>query len=224
VIFGTAFDLVVDKNNTVLFYTNNELQKKVGSSWVTFPNGGWDTDPNLHGIKLIIDNQNNYYITCFDNGIYFSSDSGSSWTNITAGLPSYLSPFGTIQLSLINLAFDSQNNPYGMSNDDEVEAAPFRGIYIRSFNVSNKELTMPSNFTLYPNPSAGKCYLESNLNFHGEINVSVLDLNGRVISTLDKQSVHNSKMELNLSYLNSGTYFIVINSENTNSAFRWTKL
>lgn len=224
VTFGSFYDIIIDNNNNVLFSFNNVLQKRVGVSWVPLTNGGWSTTFNQHPIRLYIDDLNNYYVTCIDDGVYFSSNSGSSWTNITSGIPQYNTPFGNIRLTLLNFDFDSLNNPYAMSNDDDVEAASIRGVYTRNLITGLGENNTASlkYIHFYPNPSNGIVYLNSIIETKLGFEIAIADLQGRIIRTLNYASLPIT-IEIDLRDLMPGYYLVNVTSADRQSIFKWMK-
>jgi len=225
VTFGSFYDIVIDKNNSVIFSFNNILQKRIGNAWTVLPNGGWNTTFNQHPIRLYIDDLNNYYVTCIDNGVYLSADSGSSWTNITAGIPLYTTPFGNIRLTILNFSFDSLNVPYAMSNDDDVEAAPYRGIYSRNLptGVEENNTTVLNQFHFYPNPSDGIFYLSYDYQIKGDIEIRIYDLTGRLIRTLNFEPSVSGPLKIDLRDVTEGYYLVNIKSLEKQTTFRLFK-
>jgi len=225
VTFGSFYDIMPDQNGMMLFSFNNELKKRVGSSWVSIPNGGWSTDFNSHPIRLYIDAVNNYYVTGLDDGAFFSSNTGTSWTNITAGLPLYNSAFGLIRLTITSMSFDSLNNPFAMSSDDEIDAAPYRGIYTRTITteIAENAFASPGDFTVFPNPSDGMVAVCNAVAASQMAEITVTDLQGRIVKKMKVSFPLSGKIELQLLDINPGCYLLSISTADSRSAIKLIK-
>ena len=73
------------------------------------------------------------------------------------------------------------------------------------------DLNFDSNFTIYPNPSNGTVNIKSVLDA-GEVNVSIVDLNGRTVFTQDV--VLRNTVSINAENLATGVYVVQINGVN----------
>jgi extracellular elastinolytic metalloproteinase len=73
------------------------------------------------------------------------------------------------------------------------------------------DLNFDSNFTIYPNPSNGTVNIKSVLDV-GEVNVSIVDLNGRTVFTQDM--VLRNTVSINAENLATGVYVVQINGVN----------
>ncbi len=69
---------------------------------------------------------------------------------------------------------------------------------------------------IYPNPNFGKATIEFNLPYASTFSISILDVAGRTIKTINSEKMHAGQqiIEVNLSELNNGVYFCKIKSDN----------
>jgi hypothetical protein len=87
-------------------------------------------------------------------------------------------------------------------------------IGIDSFSVDTTDLAINQNFDqdflVFPNPATNVVTV---LNKKGDVikNIEITDLNGRVISTLNENTISS---EINISSLTSGIYFLKVQTEN----------
>jgi len=79
------------------------------------------------------------------------------------------------------------------------------------FSTSVTELESVSYFSVYPNPSEGLLTLNFS-EIHPNQSIEVIDVKGRVIQTLSAAGLN--RMDLNLSSLESGYYFLRMRSDN----------
>lgn len=91
--------------------------------------------------------------------------------------------------------------------------------YTRPANVANCSLAVAdfdngNVMNVFPNPSKGDITVRIN-NFVGNVNVKVVDSNGRLVYKAFKQEFDNEKT-INLSQLNSGIYILEITGEGLN--------
>ena len=74
--------------------------------------------------------------------------------------------------------------------------------------------TKGENFRIQPNPSDGKFQITSASIYAGATQVSIMDLNGRVILSRLVNATTNMKEDFDIQYFTNGVYFIHIKSEN----------
>ena len=73
-------------------------------------------------------------------------------------------------------------------------------------------------FGLYPNPSNGFMNISFSKTIH-QADIKVIDMQGRIVFSLNNTSSLNESLDLN--YLNSGTYFVSVSSD---EGFAMTKI
>jgi hypothetical protein len=71
---------------------------------------------------------------------------------------------------------------------------------------------------LYPNPSTGLVYIESDLSAE-PFNLEVTDVNGRLVET-GTNAIANGVNAINLSHVQRGTYFFKLSNENAEKVYR----
>ncbi len=71
---------------------------------------------------------------------------------------------------------------------------------------------------LYPNPSTGLVYIESDLSAE-PFNLEVTDVNGRLVET-GTNAITNGVNAINLSHVQRGTYFFKLSNENAEKVYR----
>ena len=84
---------------------------------------------------------------------------------------------------------------------------------IEVITVGTNEIVTYSNVSVYPNPTSGLLNIElpSDVDL-SEVNVKIVDLNGRVVLEKDKSSLQQFNLNLGEYNLASGVYQLTINS------------
>lgn len=140
---------------------------------------------------------------------------GAQWTGLNATLSTYTYPLNTLN-SETNIIFrivfhsDQSVNDLGVNIDDFVINGTLSG---QSFDLQN--------IVLYPNPSNGIFNVVSGANEITEI--QVYDLTGKVIWTKKDFAVSNSEIQINLSSISQGIYFVKISANNQSTVKRIIK-
>jgi hypothetical protein len=90
-------------------------------------------------------------------------------------------------------------------------------------SLNSAEQIATTNIDLYPNPAQNQTTLSYSLNSSSNVTLNIFDMNGRLISSLDKgrQSAGLHTQEIALSGLDKGVYMIQII---TNNATQSSKL
>ena len=131
---------------------------------------------------------------------------GAQWTGVNTVLSTYTYPLNTLN-SEVNIIFrivfhsDQSINSLGVIIDDFLIDGTLSG--------QNFEL---QNIVLYPNPSNGIFNLVT-----GENSISgieVYDLTGKIVWAKKNFEISNSEIQLNLSSVSQGVYFIKISTNN----------
>ncbi|MFN3445722.1 MAG: T9SS type A sorting domain-containing protein, partial [Bacteroidia bacterium] len=77
-------------------------------------------------------------------------------------------------------------------------------------NVGLKEATTISNVSVYPNPTSGFATVEATFTSKANTTIMVVDMFGRLISTIEMGDITTLNNNVNLSSLADGVYFIQI--------------
>jgi hypothetical protein len=77
-----------------------------------------------------------------------------------------------------------------------------------------------TNVNLYPNPAQNRTTLSYSLNSSSKVTLNIFDMNGRLISSLNKgnQSAGLHTQEISLNSLNKGIYMIQVVTNQTTQA------
>ena len=85
-----------------------------------------------------------------------------------------------------------------------------------------EENTIKSNLRLFPNPATERIVLERTAELQIEA-ITVFDVNGKRMFSENISEANNLQLEINVSTLPSGIYFLRINSSEGNTAFQFVK-
>lgn len=77
-------------------------------------------------------------------------------------------------------------------------------------SIENQDL-FSNDFTIYPSPTKGNFTIDTN-NFGLIDSISIADINGRVVKTIDAEGV-SSSVQVDISELNSGMYLLTIKTD-----------
>lgn len=116
--------------------------------------------------------------------------------------------------------YSSDNSTWGMNTPAFFSMDNFT----TSKTVGIKELSSIQNINLYPNPANSDLNLEltSTLNFDG--NISIYNATGNLIqSNKSIFEIGNNKLNMDVSDLSSGLYFIEISNSTTNQRIKFIK-
>ena len=128
-----------------------------------------------------------------------TSDAGENWTAQQSGTTDFL--FG--------LFFINANTGYATGNNGTILKTTNGG-----FPVGIKENQQPNGLTIFPNPVMEKITIE--LSGSGNSMNGTVSIYGIAGQELIRQQVHGSRVEINISSLQKGVYFIrLMNSEKT---------
>ncbi len=163
-----------------------------GVSWSTIP---WATTTNdLHKIRFMNDLSG---IICGDNGhISRSEDGGGFWFTETA----------PTSQDLYDIAFAGDTTAFICGDS---------GVVLRS----NRDISsvrpvtgVPISANVYPNPNDGQLFISLRTEAGSNVEIQLLDMTGRVISTNYNESVSGgeNRFEIETENLASGIYFVKI--------------
>ncbi|MCB0464700.1 MAG: T9SS type A sorting domain-containing protein [Aequorivita sp.] len=186
---GTAGPFVVTSQNTATTWTTQT------SEIVTWDVAGTDVAP----------------VSSPNVDIMFSTDGGQTYpVAIALGVPnngSALVNVPNLNTTTGRLMVISSNNIFYDVNDAVITVTGVVGVEEFSFE----------NFAVYPNPSNGTFNLTFKPASNDNIEVSLYDLRGRIISqsTFDDISASNTfSKQLDYNYVESGMYFLVVKNGN----------
>lgn len=175
-----------------------------GQSWNIFQiqDQGWGSD-----IKFI--KNNNSFIVAFstDYNIYFSADTGKSWT--------IDSSFSNNSTGIHSISFPDKDHGWVMS---------YNHIYYKNTNLLLTGLEnnnqVPNSFKLYqnyPNPFNPSTKIKYSLPQKGFVTIKVFDMLGREVRTLinSEQNAGQHEINFNAGELPSGIYFYRIDTGNS---------
>jgi photosystem II stability/assembly factor-like uncharacterized protein len=158
--------------------------------------------------------ETNTYLVAAHNGVYISSNSGSSWQPFMDGLP-----------KTISMRFDHYLGYYYLNTDKIRVATHGRGIWETSMNpsaISKKSNDIPIKFNLsqnYPNPFNPVTKIKYDIPKTARVSIKVYDILGREIAALVNEEKQPGYYEavFNGSNFASGVYFYRINAGNYNA-------
>ncbi len=141
---------------------------------------------------------------------YTSPTSGTAAVNVVA-------TSGTVQVKLPLTVTNS--NPYvqGTSNTHYYSTENLNFIFAPPTGIN--ELKKDAvQFSLYPNPASQTCFVELEGVTNSDLEISVLNYLGQVVKQKNHKAQYGSnKIELDLSSIKSGIYFVNIKSGNSTS-------
>jgi hypothetical protein len=87
-------------------------------------------------------------------------------------------------------------------------------------SLNSVEQLATTSFDLYPNPAQNRTTLSYSLNSASNVTLNIFDMNGRMISSLEKgrQSAGLHTQEISLTGLEKGVYMIQIITNSTSQA------
>ncbi|WP_166962320.1 T9SS type A sorting domain-containing protein [Yeosuana marina] len=131
--------------------------------------------------------------------------------------------FSSGGIAAAKLAFSDLSNYYQTNLEDTTYNSLIAAIpsnLILEPSLSNEELDVKSlNIDVYPNPVSTFLNIESS---NYIINTNLFDTNGRLINTYN--NINKSLFRISLDYLESGIYFLEINSSNSKRITRYIKI
>lgn len=135
-------------------------------------------------------------------GFYIPNSSGE-WRTEPIDLSAF-DNFGEVNI-IFEFVTDHGNNVY-IDNVNVVSEMP----------VANEELASASGWKIFPNPASDIANLEFELDEQHHLDIEILDYTGRVVTPIARSASFNSgnhSIALNVSDLNTGTYFVRVRSD-----------
>ncbi len=158
----------------------------------------------------------------------------SSWTEIAAGGdrryimssgPFTLKPGSVIEVEFANVtSFDSiTNNPLAKLDQDmhNLKLLYNSGTMNSCSVVSLKENNKSIEFELFPNPTNSLLTVLSDQFANSITNISISDVLGKVVLSTENKNAH--QINLNVSELSDGVYFLKVTSEGKSSVKKFVK-
>jgi len=193
---ATENDIFVTMHNygvENIWYTSNG-----GTTWAA-KEGNLPDMP----VKCILQNplDTNQVIVGTELGVWYTgnfSDASPSWVSAFNGM-------SNVKVTDLDLR----------AADNKVFAATYgRGVFSGVFTPD--ALTVQDNefegLSVYPNPTSGVVNIKSSNNLN-DVKISVHDISGKLISTLNKTQISTNQIKVNVSNLATGSYFITIEND-----------
>lgn len=145
--------------------------------------------------------------------ILISTNNGTSYTMLAANIPNNGSATVTIPTNLANTAegrikIEAVNNIF-------YTVSKKLTIWDPNMSVEENEF---SNLKVYPNPTKDVVNIEFETATFGKTKFDIFDINGRLVKTTESDLLNETKHQINIEQLTSGTYILVItNAKKTSS-------
>ncbi len=177
---GTVvYDLAVDPDNTNIMYagTSSGLYKSTdaGQNWLDSGMPGGRTNAVLVNVGSAT--YDGIYAGTYSNGVYWSTDSGATWMQINDGL---------LDLEIHCLSVSQSAYIYAGTESG--------GIHRWSIQpgVEEKEKVFGEKFAFFaqPNPTTGRTVINYQVTSETQVNLSIYDVQGRLIKVLVNDTEH----------------------------------
>ena len=145
--------------------------------------------------------------------ILISTNNGDSYTMLASNVPNNGSATVTIPTNLANTAegrikIEAVNNIF-------YTVSKKLTIWDPNMSVEENEF---SNLKVYPNPTKDVVNIEFETATFGKTKFDIFDINGRLVKTTESDLLNETKHQINIEQLTSGTYILVItNAKKTSS-------
>ena len=188
-LLGVANDDVLESTDQGVTWTVKTL---TGLPTLTSAGDKITSIRRLHGETI--------YAAVADNaGIFYSDDWGSTWIDITSNITSTQIFNYDIALSTDGYLFASPSGSGIFRSAERVTAS----------TVSIKENTdVLSGFTIYPNPSTNKVFIDSDIKEGGS--VEIMNQFGQVVYSNKFELLSNLNNGINISTFSNGIYFVKV--------------
>ncbi|MEO6303039.1 MAG: T9SS type A sorting domain-containing protein, partial [Bacteroidia bacterium] len=217
-------DLVIAPNDSLYFLQDNILFKRSLGQWVQLMSNTWDSDPQQHPTNLYIDNLNKLYVTSRFEGVFYSTDNGTTWSNITTGLPPILYLPNTPPIHIYDIQFDGNNIPYALSTD--IDAVNTGGIYKFANSVITALKTSGVDnliVNVYPNPVTNACTVSLNIKANEHFDLQIYNASGKLLKTFNRNESNNNQVTVDMSMYTAGLYFVKTITTNQTSVTKIVK-
>lgn len=137
--------------------------------------------------------------------ILISTNNGDSYTMLASNVPNNGSATVTIPTNLANTAegrikIEAVNNIF-------YTVSKKLTIWDPNMSVEENEF---SNLKVYPNPTKDVVNIEFETATFGKTKFDIFDINGRLVKTTESDLLNETKHQINIEQLTSGTYILVI--------------
>ena len=176
---GYVYDLAIDSDNTSVIYagTSSNLYKSTdsGSTWSTtgFSGGRAQT--------VCIDNSstdaNLMYVGTYYNGVFRGMDNGMTWESYNDGLE---------ELNINTLEVNPNNYIFAGTNGGSM----YRWLITVGVQENTEITAGHGMFFVTPNPAKGHAVLNFQIQKETPVELSVYDIQGRLVSVLFKDISH----------------------------------
>lgn len=193
---ATAYVVFSGFGSGHIFRTTN-----YGTNWTDIS----DNLPDVPTNAVIVDPifPNHIYVGN-DLGIFVSTIGGTQWASYSDGLPNACMIFD-LKISEPNRKLRAATHGNGAYQRDLLQAA---------LTVHDKS-KQQTNFNIFPNPAVHTATIQFENNMNQNIEVELLDLNGRLLKTISNGLLNKGTQELiiDVSEIHSGIYFIRLTNE-----------
>ncbi len=208
---GSVIGLEVTQNGTIWLATSKGyLYKSTGNQPFSKISG---ISVNYDELYVpMVSTMSRFFYGDSQSGIWVTSDGGVTWFQENDGLPSY-----NIR-DMIVITECNQNRIYaavgpGLSNH----------IFYFDCCLSYGRNDLQEEFiSIYPNPIDEKCYIAAK---HDEriVSIKCVDIMGRELSSKAFRNDHGKIVEIEMSYIYSGVYFIIVATNTGEYVFKVIK-
>jgi hypothetical protein len=133
-------------------------------------------------------------------------------------------PFDGTKITWIVSSFDKNKKTSSTSDASSTSAKCPNGFTPSMNNFSNIDaLALSDKDRTYPNPVLSRVYVETDLSQVTEKDVRIVDLQGRELRAAQVRKISATKMEVDLSNLTPGQYYIRISNQSGMKVFRILK-
>jgi len=176
----------------------------------------------LTGIKHDLHPENGQAISMFVNN--YQHQDYLLWLNtndLPEGTTAYLKDNYTDEL----IELESGVNEYAFEIDPSINESinNFRfelQFDVETFSDNNFE---SDQFSFYPNPAQDNLFIKTPFNVGDTAEISIFDLNGRLITKHQDDTNNSSTLKIDVSNLNSGVYFVEVKGNQVSSTLKLIK-
>lgn len=145
------------------------------------------------------------------------SDGGDITIDVTDELLAAMDDNNKLSIRVVSTLSNGKATKFGSSNHSDPNAQPKLLIYsLDDLSVTDTEM---NNFKLYPNPVADILNISTSLT--GKSNIEIISMLGDIIYS---QNMDSKESNLDVSWLNSGVYFVNITNKDRIETYRIMKL
>lgn len=149
--------------------------------------------------------KNDIFIGTENGGVFQSVDYGETWKQVNQGFPT--------EISIAKLLIDG-TDLYAASSDGVVWKRKL-GEMVNSVNDGKEFTSEISSFRIFPNPANEILSIEFTSLKDSQVFYHISDLQGSIVKQGNRLSVQSgiNKIDINISSLNSGSYYYYLNLE-----------